>query len=272
MGSGGCTDSALHKLVWAGIRLKPRNLQALHVLGIIPARGGSKGVPRKNIKALVGKPLIAHSILAAQQAECLDRFIVSTDDEEIAEVARAYGAEVPFLRPKHLAQDDTPDLPVFQHALAWLWEQEGLRPDILVHLRPTYPLRTAQHICEVVQKMIETGADCVKSVRLAREHPHKMWELVDGRLVPYLKTEFRLRVGPDYPRQKLERVYISCGLVDAVRTEVVENGSTTGTFVVPYLFDPRLAVDLDYAQDFLVAETLMEPGVAEGSDENYRDR
>lgn len=214
-------------------------------------------MPRKNIKPLAGKPLIAHTILAAQGAACLDRFIVSTDDEEIAEIARAYGAEVPFLRPKDLALDGTPDLPVFQHALAWLRDHEGVRPDILVHLRPTYPLRTPRHICEVVQKIIEAGADSVKSVRLVKEHPHKMWELEDGRLVPYLKTEFRYRVGPDYPRQKLSPVYISCGLVDAIRTEVVENGSTTGTFVIPYLVDPDVAVDLDHPQDFVVAETFM---------------
>lgn len=244
----------------------------LEVLGVIPARGGSKGVPRKNIKPLAGKPLIVHSILAAQSAECLDRFIVSTDDEEIAEVAHTYGAEVPFLRPKELAQDDTPDLPVFQHALAWLREHEGYLPDILVHLRPTYPLRTARHICEVVQKIIETGADCVKSVRLVREHPHKMWELEGERLVPYLKTEFRLRVGPDYPRQKLEPVYISCGLVDAVRTEVVKNGSTTGTFVIPYFVDPAIAVDLDQPHDFVVAETLMQLQTEEVTSEDLKDR
>lgn len=229
----------------------------LRVLGVIPARGGSKGVPHKNIKELAGKPLIAYAILAAQKAECLDRFIVSTDDEEIAEVARSYGAEVPFLRPKELAQDDTPDLPVLQHALAWLLEHEGYRPDILVHLRPTYPLRTARHICEAVQKLIETGADCVKSVRPVSEQPHKMWELEEGRLVPYLKTEFRLKVGPDYPRQKLPPVYISCGVADAIRTEVVESGSTTGNFVAPYFVDPSAATDIDQPHDFIVAEALM---------------
>lgn len=242
------------------------------VLGIIPARGGSKGVLRKNIKELAGKPLIAHTILAAQSAKCLDRFIISTDDEEIAKVVGAYGAEVPFIRPKELAEDDTPDLPVLQHALAWLWKQERYRPDIVVHLRPTYPLRTARHICEVVQKMIETGADSVKSVKLVKEHPHKMWELRDGKLVPYLETEFRLRVGPDYPRQKLPPVYISYGLVDAVRTEVVENGSTTGTFVIPYFVEPSVAVDIDQPHDFIIAETLMRLQVEEIRNENPESR
>ena len=227
------------------------------VLGLIPARGGSKGVPRKNIRELAGKPLIAYSILSAQQAKRLHRFIVSTDDEEIAAVARHWGAEVPFLRPKELAQDDTPDLPVFQHALKWLREQEDYVPDILVHLRPTQPLRTARHIDEVVEKLLETGADSVKSVRSVEEHPHKMWEVVGERLVPYLKTEFRLRVGPDYPRQKLAPLYVSSGLVDAVRREVVEAGSTTGDFVVPYFPDSILSVDLDSPYHFILAEVLL---------------
>ena len=108
---------------------------ALIALAVIPARGGSKQVPRKNLKLLGGKPLIQWSIEAAQAASELDRCIVSTDDEEIAAVARALGAEVPFLRPAEYAQDTTPDLPVFQHALAWLAEHEGYRPAMVVHLR-----------------------------------------------------------------------------------------------------------------------------------------
>lgn len=227
------------------------------VLGIIPARGGSKSVPKKNIHPLAGKPLIAYSILSAQEARRLDRFIVSTDDQEIASVARRYGAEAPFMRPSELAEDDTPDLPVFQHALEWLWQHEGYRPDIIVHLRPTQPLRQPQDIDQVVDMLIASDADSVKSVRPVVEHPHKMWRLEGGRLEPYLRTEFRKRVGPDYPRQKLEQVYVSTGVVDAVRREVVEGGSTTGTKVLPYLTDPATSVDLDTPHDFVLAEMLM---------------
>src|SRR3989344_749868 len=113
------------------------------ILALIPARGGSKGVPGKNIRLLAGAPLIAHSIRAAQESNYIDRVIVSTDDEKIAEVARIYGAEVPFLRPKEFAQDLTPDYPVFEHCLQWLAANENYRPDIVVHLRPTGPLRAA---------------------------------------------------------------------------------------------------------------------------------
>ncbi len=111
------------------------------VLALIPARGGSKGIPRKNIRPFAGYPLIAFSIAAGLQAESVTRVVVTTDDEEIAEVAREYGAEVPFLRPAELAQDRTTDLPVFQHALNWLSEHEDYHPQVVVHLRPTTPIR-----------------------------------------------------------------------------------------------------------------------------------
>ncbi|HEY5903570.1 MAG TPA: acylneuraminate cytidylyltransferase family protein, partial [Anaerolineales bacterium] len=111
------------------------------VLAVIPARGGSKGIPRKNIRLFSGWPLLAWSIAAAQQAETVSRVIVSTDDEEIAAVGREYGAETPFLRPAEFARDDTTDLPVFEHALRWLDEHEGYRPEVVVQLRPTSPIR-----------------------------------------------------------------------------------------------------------------------------------
>jgi N-acylneuraminate cytidylyltransferase len=122
----------------------------IRTLGLIPARGGSKGIARKNLTCLAGRPLIAHTIESAKKASSLDRVIVSTDDEEIAAVARSFGAEVPFMRPAELAEDATPDLPVFVHALEWLQQHEGYTPAFVAHLRPTSPLRTAQHIDEAV--------------------------------------------------------------------------------------------------------------------------
>lgn len=121
-----------------------------NIIAIIPARGGSKGIPRKNIRLLHGKPLIAWTIETALSTSCLKRVIVSTDDEEIAEVAEKYGAEVPFLRPKKYAQDDTTDMPVYEHTLHWLEENERYIPDIVVWLRPTAPLRTSEDIKNAV--------------------------------------------------------------------------------------------------------------------------
>src|SRR3990172_10695423 len=146
-------------------------------LGIIPARGGSKSIPRKNLHPLLGKPLIAWSILSALRATSLDRMIVCSDEAEIAEVAKRYGAEVPFLRPAEIAADETPDLPVFQHALRALREAEGYVPDAVVHLRPTQPLRTPGEIDQAVELWVRTGADCVKSVIPVSEHPFKMYRL-----------------------------------------------------------------------------------------------
>ena len=227
------------------------------ILAIIPARGGSKRLPDKNIWPFAGTPLIAHTIKLARRCSAVDRIIVDTDSPKIATIARRYGAEVPFLRPAALAADDTPDLPVFQHALRALREADGYVPDAVVHLRPTQPLRTAEEIDRAVDLWLTSGADCVKAVRPVGEHPFKMYRLVGERLVPYLDTEERRRRGPDVPRQSLEPVYLSSGVVDVVRRETVEGGSTEGATVVPYFTEPSRYVNLDSSRDFLIAETIM---------------
>jgi CMP-N-acetylneuraminic acid synthetase len=231
----------------------------LKALAIIPARGGSKGVPRKNLKLLGGKPLIQWSIEAARAATRLDRCIVSTDDDEIADAARSMGAEVPFLRPAEFARDETPDLPVFQHALHWFEENEGYRPDAVVHLRPTLPFRPDGLIDSVVDRLFSSGADCVKSIVPVEQHPHKMWRLEGDSLIPFQDTPLWREVGPDYPRQKLERVYWSAGLVDAIRRKtILERNSTVGDRVVAFPVEPALLIDLDTMRDFLIAEALLQ--------------
>jgi CMP-N,N'-diacetyllegionaminic acid synthase len=226
-------------------------------LGVIPARGGSKAVPRKNLRLLGGKPLVAWSIQAAKAATELDRFVVSTDDEEIAAVAREWGAEVPFLRPAEIARDDTPDQPVLAHALEWLAQHQGYHPAIVVHLRPTLPFREPRQIDEVVRAMRETGADCVKSVYPEKHHPQKMWRLEGGQLGAYEDTPAFRRFGSDLARQTLPPVYWPAGLVDAIRSEVVAAGSTVGKLVVPYFVDADRCVDLDTEHDFAVAEAVL---------------
>src|ERR1700690_1989737 len=133
------------------------------VLAIIPARGGSKGIPHKNIRNFAGYPLIAWSIAAGKQSKLATRVLVSTDDEEIASIARQYGAEVPFLRPVELAQDNTLDLPVFEHALKWLEEIEEYKPEIVIQLRPTSPIRPRGCVDEAVSILLEhPRANCVR--------------------------------------------------------------------------------------------------------------
>jgi CMP-N-acetylneuraminic acid synthetase len=229
------------------------------VLAIVPARGGSKGIPRKNLQLLGGKPLVAHAVGAATGAEAVSRVICSTDDPTIAEAAQRAGAEVPFLRPAELAGDDTEDLPVFEHALRWLDEHEGWQPDLIVNLRPTSPLRRPDHIDGAIQLLLETGADSVKSVCLARQHPHKMWlRHTDGMLQPFLKTPFRLSRGPDVPRAQLEDVYWQNGVVDVTRREVIlERRVMIGPRVAGLVTQPEESIDIDTPLDLALAELLL---------------
>lgn len=232
------------------------------VLAIVPARGGSKGIPRKNVRPLLGRPVLAYAVEAGLRARLVDRVVCSTDDAEIAEAARAAGAEVPFLRPAELAQDTTEDHPVFLHALRWLEEHEGYRPDIVVNLRPTSPLRRAEHVDGAVRLLRETGADSVKSVSLARQHPHKMWRLDgerSGVMRPFLQTPFRRARGPDVPRAELDAVYWQNGVVDAtLRSVIVDQGVMIGQRVAGLVTEPEDAVDLDTPLDLLVAELLLQ--------------
>jgi N-acylneuraminate cytidylyltransferase len=230
------------------------------ILALIPARGGSKSLPRKNIRPLAGHPLIAYSIAAALQAVSIDRVIVSTDDEEIAEVARGYGTEVPFLRPAALAGDDTPDLPVFQHALQWL-EAAGYRPDVIVQLRPTSPLRPPGWVEEGIGRLLaDPSADSARAVVPAGQNPYKMWRLGPaGRIVPLLMGEFDEAF--NMPRQRLPVTFWQTGHLDVIRrATIVGKGSMTGEAVVPVPIDPDYAVDIDSPRDFERAESLIREG------------
>jgi CMP-N-acetylneuraminic acid synthetase len=231
----------------------------LRVLVVVPARGGSKGIPRKNLQLLAGKPLVAHAVETGLSASLVSRVLCSTDDAVIADVARAAGAEVPFLRPGELAADASEDWPVFVHALEYLDRYEGWRPDVVVNLRPTSPLRTPRHVDDAIRLLLETGADSVKAVCLARQHPHKMWlRHSDGGMEPFLKTPFRLERGPDVPRAQLEDVYWQNGVVDATRREVIfEQGVMIGKRVAGLITEPAESIDIDTPLDLQLAELLI---------------
>ncbi|MCL4559711.1 MAG: acylneuraminate cytidylyltransferase family protein [Chloroflexi bacterium] len=186
------------------------------VLALIPARGGSKGIPRKNILPILGKPLIAYSILQARQSKWITRTIVSTDDPEIAQVAREFEAETPFLRPTEFAQDLSLDLEVFKHALEWLRDHEGYICDLVVHLRPTGPVRRVELIDEAVRLMLEhPEADALRSVSIPDQTPYKMWRIEGEYLKPLLSLP---GVEEPYcmPRQTLPEVYWQNGYVDII--------------------------------------------------------
>ena len=230
------------------------------VLALIPARGGSKGIPRKNIRLFGGAPLIAWSIAAARQSQLVTRIIVSTDDEEIAAVARAWGAETPFLRPAEFAEDKTTDLPVFEHALKWLAEHDGYCPDVVVQLRPTSPIRPTGCVDDAVRILLQyLDADSVRGVVPAGQNPHKMW-ILDPEHGPMSNLLDVAGVEEPYnaPRQILPPVYWQTGHIDAIRPAVIlEKGSMSGKSIYPLLIDSRYTVDLDSLNDWIRAEWLV---------------
>lgn len=237
-------------------------MYASEVLALIPARGGSKSIPHKNIRLLAGYPLIAYSIAAALSAELVTRVIVSTDDAEIADVAREYGAEIPFLRPAEYSQDDTPDLPVFQHALAWLADNEDYHPEIVVQLRPTSPFRRVGHINQAVARLIERPeADAVRTVCIPFQNPFKMWQIgADGLMLPLIQ----MADAPEpynMPRQALPEVYWQTGYVDAAWADtILKKNSMTGSRILPLVIDPKEWIDIDSPDDWRRAERLLESG------------
>jgi N-acylneuraminate cytidylyltransferase len=234
-------------------------LEKPDILGIIPARGGSKGIPRKNIRDFAGYPLIAYSIAAGLQSQHITRLIVTTDDPEIADIAKSFGAEVPFIRPAALAQDDTLDLPVFQHALNWLEEEDGYKPQAVVHLRPTSPVRPVGLVDESIEIMLEhPQADSVRGVVPAGQNPFKMWQIGPyGKMTPLLQVE---GIDEPYnaPRQSLPKVYWHTGIIDVIRPYVIlEKNSMSGDVILPIHVDPVYSVDIDTPQDWAECEHLI---------------
>jgi N-acylneuraminate cytidylyltransferase len=230
------------------------------VLAVIPARGGSKGIPRKNIKDFAGFPLIAYSIAAAKQSSLVTRVIVSTDDEEIAEIARQWGAETPFLRPEEFARDNTLDLPVMQHCLAWLKENEDYQPDMVVWLRPTSPIRPTHCVDDAIRTLLDhPEADSIRGVIPAGQNPFKMWtvDADSGALNPLLQVE-GVKEPYNAPRQVLPTAYWQTGHIDAIRTKtILEQQSMTGDVIFPLMIDTRYTVDIDIASDWDSAERLL---------------
>lgn len=234
------------------------------IYSLIPARGGSKGVPNKNIRLLQGKPLIVHSIESSLKCPSIRRTFVSTDSQQIAEVARNAGAEVPFLRPVELAQDDTRDLPVFQHFIGWLTQNNVSLPDAIFQFRPTSPSRSVSKIEEAVELLEKRPeADSVRGVVEPGQNPHKMWTLApDGFMRPLL-TIPGVPEPFNEPRQSLPKVYWQVGYLDLIRTRtILEQNSLTGAHVLPLKIDSKESIDIDDEFSFQLAEFLMEKRVS----------
>lgn len=227
------------------------------ILGLIPARGGSKSIPRKNLYPLCGRPLIEYTFDAAKKSHHLSRIVLTTDDEEIAALGKQSGIEVPFLRPKNLALDDTPTLAAIQHALDYLDKNESYVPDIIVILQPTSPLRKHCHIDEAIELLINTGADSVVSVEEVphRYNPFSTMKIKEGKLVAFLESE-ETKI---FRRQDKPKVYARNGAaVYAVRyTTLIQHNNLLGKDCRPLIMKPEESVDIDTVFDVKFAETLL---------------
>lgn len=228
----------------------------MNVLGLIPARGGSKSIPRKNIYPVLGKPLIAYTIEAACASRRLSRTVVSTDDMEIAAVAKKWGAEVPFLRPQELARDDTSALPVIQHTVRYLEKKEGWRADVVVYLQPTSPLRRHVHIDAAIDLLISKGVDSVVSVVPVPHQfsPVSVMRLEDDCLVPFLPDTSELLRRQDKPL-----VYARNGPAVLVCTyeAVIHCNTLYGQRTLPLVMENEESIDVDTAFDLDLVDCIL---------------
>jgi len=235
------------------------NLKDVKILALIPARGGSKGIPGKNIKEFCGKPLIAWSIEAAKQCDLMLRVVVSTDDDKIAKIAKKFGAEVPFKRPAELAEDSTPTLPVMVHAVKYFREKENYLPEYILLLEPTSPGRQTKHIKEAIELALKTGADSVVSVIEAPTRFSPYWqfrvgdnqrlEIATGGSINNIITR----------RQNLPKTYMRDGVIYLFKTELLfkPKPSIYGADARAYIMDSAYSMDIDTLEDWSEAERKM---------------
>lgn len=229
-----------------------RKAENMEILAVIPARSGSKSVKDKNIRPIGGKPMMAYSIQHARESEAVSRVIVSTDSPQYAEIAREYGAEVPFLRPVEYATDTALDIDVFLHALTYFRDREGYVPDMVVQLRPTYPIRDPGDIGRMVGLLAQNPeADSVRCVAPAKELAYKMWRMDGtGRITPILTD---IAEAYNMPRQQLPPIYYQNACIDVVRTRtILESHSMSGKYILGYQMEHNY--DIDTEEEFSIAE------------------
>lgn len=235
---------------YAGIKMsKLSKKERNKIIGVIPARGGSKGVPKKNIKLLGGYPLIAYSIIASKLSTMIERTIVSTDSQEIADIALFYGAEVPFLRPSEISGDRNTDYDVVMHAMNWLRDNEFCQPALLVYLRPTTPFREVTYIDSAIERMIKTdNATALRSVHEMPQSSYKTLEIEDGYLKCICSGSFEADTA-NLPRQNYKTTYDANGYVDIFRSSfIIENKKLLGNRVLAHV-TPRIA-EVDTFENF----------------------
>lgn len=235
--------------------MKPESSE---VLALVPARGQSKSIPYKNIREVMGKPLIAYTVECALRAKQISRVIVTTDDAKIADIALQSGAEVPFLRPQELAGDLSLDIDYHRHALLWLQEHEKYSPDAVVNLRPTHPIRNPDTVDRAVQVFLSReDIDCLRSVRRSEYSPFKMWVINEENLLTPVARLDGVLEPFNQPRQLLPMAYWQDGYIDITRPSVIlKQNSTTGRRILPFVIEEE-CIDIDYEEEIEAAERLL---------------
>lgn len=228
----------------------------MELLVIIPARGGSKGIQKKNIKEINGKPLISYTIEEAKKSKYITRIIVSTEDQEIAEISKKYGAEVPFLRPIEIAGDNTPGIDPVIHCINWLRDNENYIPQYVCLLQCTSPLRKIEQIDEALEKLIFSNSDSLVSICESEVTPYWMKKIENGNMKDFMEDI------PLYSRrQDVPKVYKLNGAIYVSRTEtLLKNKTWYNEFTLPYIMDKITSIDIDDIIDFKFAEFLMKEG------------
>jgi CMP-N,N'-diacetyllegionaminic acid synthase len=226
------------------------------ILGLTLARGGSKSVPRKNIRPIAGIPLIGYTIIEALKSNLITRYIVSTDDKEIQQVAIQFGAEAPFLRPSEFSTDEASSVSAMQHAVDWVEQQEGVKYDYVVELMCTNPMKTVEDIDSSIEKLVSTGADSVIAVhKLEEHHPARIKKIVDDKIIDFCIPEI-----PESRRQDLKpEAYIRSGSIYALKRDylMIEGKRYGSDDSRPYVLPQERAVNIDTEIDFMVADKII---------------
>ena len=230
----------------------------MKLLSIIPARGGSKGIPRKNLAKINGRPLIEYSIKAALDVNQITDLIVSTDDKEIADIARELGAQVPFIRPLELATDQAQSAPVVRHAVEFMEKLKGYKYDAVLMLQPTCPLRKSLHIKKALDIYQSSDYDSLVSVVSVSQHPYRMKKLVGDKLINYIDQGFENMI----PRQELPEVYIRNGAIYLCsRSVIMDKKVLVGQNCYGLVMNDFESVNIDRKLDLVLAETILREGL-----------
>jgi N-acylneuraminate cytidylyltransferase len=229
----------------------------MNIIALIPARSGSKGIINKNIKLYKGIPLIAHSIKIALQCEYINDVYVSTDSLEYQRIALEYGAKVTSQRPPEISNDLSPDIDTFTFFLDWLKKENIKIPDIIIHLRPTYPNRNMLVLNDCIEIFIKEymNYDSLRTVVNLKKTPYKMYYIENNILVPYIKTHPLFKEPYNQARQNFPETYLHNGCIDIIKTEIIiKRGELSGETIYPYLMDDDEINDIDDITDFITAE------------------